>query len=487
MTGLQRKLSLVACLCTIMLAILDQNIVSAATVPIVRDLDPGHGLDLLPWLISAYALAATACLPLYGKLCDAYGARRVFIAAVAVFLLGSTLCGVAQNMGELIAFRALQGFGGGGLMSVTLVVVTQLSTSGKRDGRNAMAGIVAGLGLVVGPLLGGLLTDSASWRWIFYVNLPLGVAVLVVAVTVMRLPHHAQHHHRIDYPGAALVAATACGLLLVAEWGGRTYAWGSPVIVGLSCASGALLALFLWRQATAAEPILPLALFRNATLRTAIPIQALLGVAMTGSIVYVMIYLQEVRDLSPTVAGLYLIPMAAGMSLAGGALAGRYPSTRWLVVAGGSCLTAGAVLLGTLGTATPLWRLAAALFVFGLGLGHMVGQLIVVSQRAVPVTQLGVVTTAVRFGQTLGGVFGVSVFGTVLVRVVGHRTSAVAFTSGVDTVFLSVAGVSAVVVGLAFLLRDPAAPPAPAPASSDPSPASSGALPVAGDFVVHQS
>jgi EmrB/QacA subfamily drug resistance transporter len=461
MTRGQRTLSLVACLCTIMLAILDQNIVSAATVPIVHDLDPAHGLDLLPWLVSAYALAATACLPLYGKLCDVYGARRVFISAVAVFLAGSALCGASQNMSELIAFRAVQGIGGGGLMSVTMVVVVQLSTSDDKssgDGRNALAGVVAGLGLAVGPLIGGVLTDSVDWRWIFYVNLPLGVMVLVVAATAMRrLPHHGRRH-RIDYPGAALVAAATCGVLLVAEWGGRRYAWDSPVVVGLGVASAVLVALFVWRQTTAAEPILPLTLFRNATLRVAVPIQALLGVVMTGSIVYVMVYLQEVRGFSPTIAGLHLIPTAVGMALAG-AIARFYPSTRRLVVVGGICLLAGTAMLGTTGPATPIWRLLLALFVFGAGLGHLIGQLIVVSQRAAPITELGVVTTAVRFGQTLGGVFGASIFGTVLTRVVGHRSSPAAFTSGIDTVFLCDAGVSALIIGCAFLLRDPPAVP----------------------------
>src|SRR6185437_9681896 len=232
MTERQKKLALLACLLTIVLAILDQNIVSAATVKIVRDLDPVHGLERLPWLVTAYGLAATAALPLYGKLCDVYGAKRVFVAAIAVFLAGSALCGMAQSMAELIAFRAVQGIGGGGLMSVTMVVIAQMADAKKRAGQSGMAGLVAGLGMVVGPLVGGLLADSASWRWIFYVNLPLGAVALTIAATALHLPVHGRRH-RIDFFGAGLVAAAASVLLLITEWGGRSYPWSSARIVGL--------------------------------------------------------------------------------------------------------------------------------------------------------------------------------------------------------------------------------------------------------------
>ncbi|MEV4510243.1 MFS transporter [Dactylosporangium sp. NPDC049525] len=471
MTAVQKRLSVLACLVTIVLAILDQNIVSAATVPIVRDLDPEHGLELLPWLITSYALAATAALPLYGKLCDIHGARRVFIAAVGVFLLGSALCGTAQTMGQLIAFRGLQGLGGGGLMSVTMVVIAQLSEPGERAGRGGMAGLIAGLGMVAGPLIGGVLVDSGQWRWIFYVNLPLGLFALAVAGTVMRLPQPGRRH-RIDYLGAALVAAAASALLLVAEWGGHRFAWASAPVVGLAIGGTALVGLFLWRQAVAAEPVLPLSLFRNPTLRVALPIQALLGVAMMAAIVYVMVYLQVVRGVTPSGAGRYLIPVAAGIGLSGllaNAMQGRGWPVKGTVLVGTATAALGLGLLSFVHVATPTWYLLVALFLFGAGLGQLLGQLILLSQQAVPAHQLGVTTTAIRFGQSLGSALGSAVFGTVLLRVYlakapagtsmgsGAPTAPDAFVSAIGTVFLCGAGVMAVAFVLALLLRVPAA------------------------------
>ncbi|GAA3220314.1 MFS transporter [Dactylosporangium siamense] len=483
MTPLQKRLTMLACLVTIVLAILDQNIVSAATVPIVRDLDPEHGLERLPWLITSYALAATAALPLYGKLCDIHGARRVFAAAVGVFLLGSALCGMARTMDQLIAFRGLQGLGGGGLMSVTMVVIAQVSAPGERGGRGGMAGLVAGLGMVAGPLIGGVLVDSGQWRWIFYVNLPLGLFALAVAATAMRLPLPGRRH-RVDYLGAALVAAAASTLLLLAEWGGHRYAWTSAPAIALAVGGAMLVALFLWRQAVAAEPVLPLSLFRNPTLRVALPIQALLGVAMMAAIVYVMVYLQVVRGTTPSAAGRFLIPVAVGISLSGLlaiALERRGWPVRGTVLLGTATAALGLGLLSLVHVATPTWQILAALFLFGAGLGQLLGQLILLSQQAVPADQLGVTTTAIRFGQSLGSAFGAAVFGTVLLRVYlanapagtkfgsGAPTAPAAFVTAIDTVFLCGAGVMAIAFVLALLLRAPAPAPAPAAApESDP-------------------
>ncbi|MFG2908355.1 MFS transporter [Kitasatospora sp. NPDC048286] len=474
MTPVQRKVGMLLCLVTIVLAVLDMNIVSAATVPIVRDLDPVHGVDRLPWLVSAFALAATALLPLYGRLCDVYGAKRVLLGAVGTFLLGSALCGAAQSMGQLIAFRAVQGIGGGGLMSVTMVVIAQFKEPEERGGKGgAVGGIVAGLGMAVGPLVGALFTDHLGWRWIFYLNLPLGLLVLVGVALVVKVPS-TTGRRSLDFTGAALAAAFSVGLLLVTEWGGTEYAWTSPVILGLAAATLGAFGLFLWRQATAAEPVLPLSLFRIRAVRLGFAIQGLVGMGMIGSIVYVMLYLQVARGVAPTSASLYLIPMAAGMTASGivaGRLSGRGHSTRTFPAVGAGCSALALALLGLSGPDTGLWAVLAELALLGCGLGQLIGQLITVVQEAAPRHQLGVATTGIRFFQSLGSALGAALFGTVLSRVFaagepGRSLGAVgalagaarehavrSFTDAVDVVFLSAGGVLALALVCALRLR----------------------------------
>ncbi|MFD7901652.1 MFS transporter [Kitasatospora sp. NPDC059747] len=479
MTPAQRRLGMLLCMVTIVLAILDSNIVSAATVPIVRDLDPVHGVDRLPWLISAFSLAATALLPLYGKLCDVYGAKRVLLGAVGTFLLGSAACGAAQTMGQLIAFRAVQGIGGGGLMSVTMVVIAHLKDPAERGAGKggAMGGIFAGVGMAVGPLVGALFTDHVGWRWIFYVNLPLGLLVLVGTALVLKLPRTVGRRG-LDFLGAALAAAFATGLLLVTEWGGKDYAWTSPAILGTAAATLAALGLFLWRQATAAEPVLPLSLFRIPVVRIGFAVQGLAGMGMMGAIVYVMIYLQIARGVAPTSASLYLIPMAAGMTASGvlvGRLTARGHAPRTFLVAGAAFGALALALLGLSGPDTGLWAVGLELALLGAGFGQLIGQLIPLVQDAAPRHQLGVATTGIRFFQTLGNALGAALFGTLLARVFAEgepgrsmgalrtltgaaRDHAVrSFTDAVDVVFLSAAGVMGLVLLLALRLRTPAA------------------------------
>ncbi|MFC8533000.1 MFS transporter [Streptomyces sp. NPDC057249] len=470
--GRNGTIAVALCIVTILLAVLDSNIVSSATVPIVRDLDPVSGVDRIPWLIAAYQLAATAALPLYGKLCDSLGSKQVFIGALATFLAGSALCGTARSMGELIAARAFQGIGGGGLMSVTMVVLHQLGTaagakagrSGKKpeggDRKGNIGGIIAGAGMALGPWLGGALADHAGWRWIFYVNLPVGIAVLIAAALVVKLPVRTTRH-RIDFLGAGLAAAFSTALLLVTEWGGEEYAWTSPVVVGLAVAAAAALGLFLWRQATAAEPILPLSLFRLRAMRYGFAVQGLVGVAMMGSIVYVMIYLQVVRGVAATSAGLFLVPMAIGMTVVG-LVSGRLVAAGWsqktFVVSGTVFASAALALLTTLDTDTGLWTVRGALLLMGIGFGQLVGQLIQLVQDTAPPDRLGVATTGVRFFQTLGTALGASLFGAVLSRVyaaegpggttsdIGRLTGTArhraldAFVSSTDVVFACATG-----------------------------------------------
>ncbi|MFJ9816118.1 MFS transporter [Streptomyces sp. NPDC101151] len=470
MTETRRKLGFLVCLVTIVLAVLDLQIVSAATVPIVRDLDPGHGIDKIPWLVSAFSLASAAMLPLYGRLCDVVGAKRVFLGALGTFLAGSALCGAAPSIGWLIASRAVQGVGAGGLMSVTMVVIAQLKGPGEKKNKGAgTGGIVAGGGMAVGPWLGGFLADHASWRWAFYVNLPLGIAALATAVVVLKLPR-VTHSRAIDFPGAALAAAFSTTLLLVTEWGGRQYAWASPQILGLALASAAALALFLRRQVTTAEPILPPSLFRVPELRLGFAIQGLMGVAMTGAMYYVLVYLQVARGVASSSAGLFLIPMAAGITavgIAAGRLTERGWSERTFVISGAVVTTAAFLLLATTGTTTSLWQLRTALLLVGIGFGQLLGQLIQLVQEAAPRHQLGVATTAVRFFQTLGTALGAALFGTLLNRLydgpgdvgslaalrgAAHTEGVAAYVSAMDTVFLCGAGVMALCLLLALRL-----------------------------------
>ncbi|MEU0569342.1 MDR family MFS transporter [Nonomuraea sp. NPDC005983] len=475
MTGQQKRVAMVGVLLTLILAVLDQNIVSTASWSIVGELDPAHGLERLPWLVTAYSLAATAALPLYGKLCDVYGAKRIYLGAVAVFLAGSALCGLAQDMGQLIAFRAVQGLGGGGLMSVTLVVAAHLTPADKRASAGVAGGLLAGLGMVAGPLIGGLFTDHLSWRWIFFINLPVGLFVLVSAAAAIRL-RDGGLRHRIDYPGAALVAAAACLLLLVVEWGGRTYAWNSPAMLALIALDVALFAAFGWRQLAAAEPILPLSMFRDRTLGIALPLQLLTGFGMAGGLLYTVVYLQAAMGVQATDSGLYLIPMAAGMVLSGtvsGVLIAKGRATKPFLVAGTACVTASMALLSLLRTDTSPWTLRFDLLLMGVGLGMVLGIVVMLVQNSAAPSQLGVATTAIRFTQVLGSALGTAVFGIVLNRATESRLPSgldarslsaalppqtrarvvQALVDGVDVVFVSAAGVMAAALVLAALLR----------------------------------
>ncbi|MBO9534877.1 MAG: MFS transporter [Solirubrobacteraceae bacterium] len=443
---------LLALLGTLLLGILEMNIVTSAATSIGRELDPVHGIARIPWLVTAYALASCIVQPIYGKLADRYGVKPVFLWTVGVFMGGSLLCAVAGSMEQLILFRAIQGLGGGGLMSVTFIVFGHLSAeSGEQRRTSALAGMLVGLGLVAGPVLGGQLVDHAGWRWVFLINLPLaGAAWLIVA---RRLQVAATHRPTpIDVLGTALLSAAAGAVLLACEWGGQRYAWTSPMIVGLGLFAALSAMAFAWRQTTAPEPYFPPRLLRHRIFRVITVLQLVAGIGLASTIVYVTLDLQLVHGISPSSTGLHLLPMAAGLVLAsiiGSRLVGGGGPVR-LAIAGGQLLgglaLAALALTTSVGGSTIVLSLGLALFGFGLGLG--LGNELVLVQTSVGRHEMGVATTGLRFVETIGAGIGASAFGVLFTSLTHHAISPASVASALHWVF----GIGAVLLVLASAL-----------------------------------
>ncbi|MGW6541353.1 DHA2 family efflux MFS transporter permease subunit [Streptomyces massasporeus] len=412
--------SIGALLLGMLLAALDQTIVSTALPTIVSDLG---GLDHLSWVVTAYLLAATAATPLWGKLGDQYGRKRLFQTAIVIFLIGSALCGAAQDMAQLIAFRALQGLGGGGLIVLSMAIVGDLVPPRERGRYQGLFGAVFGATSVLGPLLGGLFTQHLSWRWVFYVNLPVGVVALAVIAAVLHIPRTAQRHV-IDYLGTFLIAAVATCLVLVASLGGTTWAWGSWQIVGLAVLGVLLAVAFVAAERRAAEPVLPLKLFRVRTFTLAALISFVVGFAMFGAMTYLPTFLQVVQGVSPTMSGVHMLPMVLGLLLASTASGQIVSRTgRWKVfpIAGTGVTTLGLLLLHQLDEHSSTAELSGFFFVFGLGLGLVMQVLVLIVQNAVPYEDLGVATSGATFFRSIGASFGVAVFGTVFAGRLGDQ------------------------------------------------------------------
>ncbi|MFF8398434.1 DHA2 family efflux MFS transporter permease subunit [Streptomyces sp. NPDC016172] len=412
--------SIGALLLGMLLAALDQTIVSTALPTIVSDLG---GLDHLSWVVTAYLLAATAATPLWGKLGDQYGRKRLFQTAIVIFLIGSALCGAAQDMAQLIAFRALQGLGGGGLIVLSMAIVGDLVPPRERGRYQGLFGAVFGATSVLGPLLGGLFTQHLSWRWVFYVNLPVGVVALAVIATVLHIPRKAQRHV-IDYLGTFLIAAVATCLVLVASLGGTTWSWGSWQIVGLAVLGVVLAVAFVAVERRAAEPVLPLKLFRVRTFTLAAVISFVVGFAMFGAMTYLPTFLQVVQGISPTMSGVHMLPMVLGLLLASTASGQIVSRTgRWKVfpIAGTGITTLGLLLLHQLDERSSTAELSGFFFVFGLGLGLVMQVLVLIVQNAVPYEDLGVATSGATFFRSIGASFGVAVFGTIFAGRLGEQ------------------------------------------------------------------
>ncbi|MEV5309266.1 MDR family MFS transporter [Streptomyces sp. NPDC052610] len=432
-----------------LLAALDQTIVSTALPTIVSELG---GLDHLSWVVTAYLLASTAATPLWGKLGDQYGRKRLFQTAIVIFLIGSALCGLAQNMPQLIAFRALQGLGGGGLLVLSMAIVGDLVPPRDRGRYQGLFGAVFGATSVLGPLLGGLFTEHLSWRWVFYINLPVGVVALAVIAAVLHIPHRATKHV-IDYLGTFLIAAVATCLVLVASLGGTTWSWASPQIVGLAVLGVLLAVVFVAVERRAAEPVLPLKLFRIRTFTLSAAISLVVGFAMFGAMTYLPTFLQVVQGVSPTMSGVHMLPMVLGLLLASTASGQIVSRTgRWKVfpIAGTGITTLGLLLLRQLDEHSSDAQISGFFFVFGLGLGLVMQVLVLIVQNAVSYEDLGVATSGATFFRSIGAAFGVAVFGTIFAGRLGDKLTA-ALRGAELPPGVSVAGLEADPRGLAEL------------------------------------
>jgi EmrB/QacA subfamily drug resistance transporter len=354
--------------------------------------------------------------PLWGKISDLYGRRLIYQVAIGIFLAGSILCGFAQNMPELIGFRALQGVGGGGLMAVALAIIGDAVPPRERGRYQGYFGAVFGVSSVAGPLLGGWFTDGPGWRWIFWINLPIGIAALVVTSAALTMPV-VRRQHKIDYLGASVIVAAVSALLLYLNWSGTTYGWTSTLSWALLIGSLLLTVLFVFIETRVSEPILPLRLFRNSIFSVANIYGFLAGVAMFGAIIFLPLYMQLVMGMSPTKSGLAMLPAVCGIfltSIGSGILVTKSGRYKVFPILGAAVLLAGLWLLSTIGVDTPYWKLAVYCFMFGSGLGFSMQTIVLAVQNSVHFRDMGTATSSVTFFRQMGGAVGAAVFGAVL-------------------------------------------------------------------------
>lgn len=417
-TNIPRVIGSVALL--LLLSSLDQTIVSTALPTIVSDLG---GVERLSWVVTAYVLSSTVVAPLYGKLGDLYGRRPTTLTSVVLFLAGSVACGLSQTMGQLIAARTLQGLGGGGIFVLALSIIGELIPAKDRGKIQGMFAAVFSISSAMGPLIGGWFVEAFTWHWIFFINLPLGILALIGFATGFT-PMGNRISHKIDWAGAATLTIALASLTLAATLGGQSFPWLSAQILGLATLSILATGAFIWVESRAAEPILPLPLFKDNVFTITSILSVVTGACMFGAVTFLPIYLQLSKGVSPTNSGLMMLPLTFGILVAStvvGLYMRRSGKYKILPLMGLGCLVIGLGLMSQLTVSSSYWLAAIAMVIVGLGMGHLFPVLNVAVQNAVPPQQLGTATAANIMFRQIGGSLGVAGFGALF----AHRLGAI--------------------------------------------------------------
>ncbi|HEY0189409.1 MAG TPA: MDR family MFS transporter [Cellulomonas sp.] len=426
--------ALLGVMLAMLLSMLDNTVVGTAMPTIVGDVG---GLEHLSWVVSAYMLATAVTTPVWGKFGDLFGRKSMYLISIAVFLVGSALSGAAQNMAELIGFRIVQGIGAGGIGAGAFALIGTVVPPRLRGSYQGMSAAVMAIGTVGGPLIGGFVTDQLGWRWIFYLNIPLGIVALVWCWKLLAVPHQ-RRATVIDWLGIALLGVLVTALVLGATWAGTTYAWGSWQVLGCAVVAIATLAALIAWERRFPEPVLPLEIFAHRNFRIAAVMIFAGGAAMFGATLYLPLFQQTVQGATATSSGLLLLPLMAGnllVSQAVGSIMSRTGRYKVFPVLGTALLTTALGLFATMGTGTPFWLTSAYMLVAGIGLGCLLQMSTTIAQNSVDLKHMGTASASVNLFRTLGGSIGVAVFGSLFTRAVtahaGSATSGAPYLAGV--------------------------------------------------------